>query len=127
MGKRELLFSLTKKDFKLQFFRGQGPGGQHRNKNDTAVRITHMESGAVATSQEFKSQNQNKKAALHRLIKTPKFRVWQAMKVQEILTKKTVEQRVEEQMDPKNIRVECKNEKGQWMPWEDIECSVNTS
>jgi len=47
MSKKELLFSLTKKDFKVETFRGSGAGGQHRNKTDSAVRIKHPASGRL--------------------------------------------------------------------------------
>lgn len=56
MGKgkpaRELLFSVT--DFKMTTFTAGGHGGQHQNHNNTAVRITHVRSGASAESREFK-------------------------------------------------------------------------
>lgn len=41
MGKK-LLFSLNKKDFTVQTFKAGGPGGQHQNKTDSAVRITNV-------------------------------------------------------------------------------------
>ena len=44
---RELLFSLTKNDFELQFFRAGGKGGQKQNKTSSGCRIIHKESGAV--------------------------------------------------------------------------------
>lgn len=73
---RELIYSLRRKDFRLSFFRGSGAGGQHRNKKDTACRIEHPASGAVATAQEHKSQRQNKLAAFRRLLETPEFQRW---------------------------------------------------
>lgn len=66
---RELIWSASKKDFRVDTFRGQGPGGQHRNKTDSAVRITHIESGLQATSQSERSQSVNKKIAFRRLVK----------------------------------------------------------
>ena len=59
----------TKKDFRIDWFSGSGAGGQHRNKHMNCCRITHIESGLVGSSQEYKSQQQNKKAAFGRLVK----------------------------------------------------------
>lgn len=73
---RELLFSLTRKDFVVEFTKGTGKGGQNRNKRDTAVRITHPASGAVGYCEEERSQLQNKRRAFLRLTETKKFRNW---------------------------------------------------
>lgn len=58
---------VRKSDLKIEYFRGSGKGGQHRNKRDTACRITHKETGISATAEEFKSQTQNRRAAFRRL------------------------------------------------------------
>ena len=48
-------------------FRVSGPGGQHRNRRDTAVRLVHTPSGVSAQASERRSQAQNRQTALARL------------------------------------------------------------
>lgn len=111
--KRELLYSITKKDLKIQTFTSGGPGGQHQNRRNTGVRIVHSESGAFGESREYKSQHQNKKAALKRLIEHTKFKLWHNRICHEIITGKTIEQIVDESLNEKNLKIEI-NENGKW-------------
>ncbi len=66
-------FSLTKvnslheKDIKFQTLRSSGPGGQHVNKTESAVRATHITTGIAVLVQDSRSQHQNKKIAIQRL------------------------------------------------------------
>lgn len=115
MSKKQLLYSLNKKDFKLEFFRSGGKGGQHQNKVSTGVRIRHPASGAVAECRETRSQHQNKKIAFERLIKTPEFQKWHNIQCARALgLAMDTEKWVEEQIDPKNLRVEIKKD-GRWI------------
>lgn len=55
---------INPEDLKIEFYRSSGPGGQHMQKTSTAVRITHVPSGIIATCQSQRSQLQNKDSAL---------------------------------------------------------------
>lgn len=56
-----------KQDLKYETMRASGPGGQHVNKIESAVRVTHVPTGLTITAREERSQQANRKLALARL------------------------------------------------------------
>lgn len=109
---RELLFSVTIADCRVDTFRCSGNGGQNVNKVETGVRITHEPSGAVAQSCDERTQGRNKRIAWLRLVKSPTFEMWRQRRTRELLTGKTVETLVDEAMQPQNLRVEVRGPNG---------------
>ncbi|MDA0746983.1 MAG: peptide chain release factor-like protein [bacterium] len=55
------------KEVEITPFRGSGPGGQHRNKVESAVRLVHLPSGITIVAAEHRSQHRNRELALERL------------------------------------------------------------
>ena len=104
---KELLFSLTKKDFEMQTFRAGGKGGQNQNKVSSGVRLIHKDSGAVGEARDSRYQLQNKKAAFERLTSSSKFKAWLKIEIARKLgVLQDVEKRVDEMMRPENIKIE---------------------
>lgn len=115
---KELLFSLDRRDFELQTFKCGGHGGQNVNKRETGVRLIHRASGAVGESCDSREQKINKRLALQRLSENPKFKVWLAKTINEMEGGPTIEQKVDELMQDKNLKIEGVDEQGKWIELE---------
>lgn len=59
--------TVTKSDLRIEYYRGSGPGGQHRNKTNSACRITHIPTGISAQAEDNRCQHKNRRLAFRRL------------------------------------------------------------
>lgn len=110
---KELLFSVTKKDFEIDWFSGTGCGGQYRNKHQNCCRIRHKDSGAIATGQSQRDRISNLREAMENLISIPAFQSWVRQKTCEITGEQAeIEEKVEKAM--KNLKFEIRDENGKW-------------
>ena len=96
MAKRVLLFSITRKDCDWQYLRGRGPGGQKKNKTNSAVRCTHRASGAMGYAEDTRSQAANRGLAFTRMASAEKFRAWHRL---EVCRRSGVERAIIERVD----------------------------
>jgi peptide chain release factor 1 len=76
----DIEIDLKPEDYRIDKFCASGPGGQHVNKTESAIRLTHLESGIVVQCQDEKSQHKN----LARAIRVLKTRLYEAKREQEL-------------------------------------------
>jgi protein subunit release factor B len=88
---------VLKKQVVVETYRSRGPGGQRKNKVETAVRLKHLPSGITVIATEHRSQAENRKLALERLrerlikLNRPKRR-----RIPTSVSLKAIEKRIEE-------------------------------
>lgn len=119
-----LLFSVTTENgLVVETFRSGGPGGQNQNKRDTGARVRHPESGAVGESREERSQWQNKKTALKRMVADHRFQFWVTQKIRQYDGHLTAEEWVMREMESlEHFKIEVRDEEGRWVEksWKDM-------
>lgn len=111
---REILFSVTKKDFNIDWFSGTGNGGQYRNRHPNCCRLRHPDSGAEATGTESRSRDDNLRTAFKRIVETDIFKSWIRKKASEKMLssdekrrmQEEIERWVDDQMREENLKIE---------------------
>lgn len=112
----KLVLSVSIHDCEVQHFRAGGKGGQKQNTSDSGARVIHHPSGARGESREERSQLQNKRKAFIRMTETAKFKVWLN---RQLMSGPTPEERVEQDMQPENLRLEVKQD-GKWVVTDEL-------
>jgi len=86
-------YCYTRKDFKIEWFSGTGPGGQNRNKVQTCVRITHIPSGIKSIGQTERTRTGNFRLAFQNLGK--KIEMWVKKQIAlESVPRKKIDERI---------------------------------
>ncbi|MBI3715488.1 MAG: peptide chain release factor-like protein [Betaproteobacteria bacterium] len=93
-------------EVRIDTYRASGPGGQHVNKTNSAIRLTHLPSGAVVIAQDSSSQFRNKEVAFERL--TEKLKKLNHVPKKRFATKPTRASK-ERRIEAKKIRTTVKS------------------
>jgi ribosome-associated protein len=109
---------VLRKQVVIETYRSSGPGGQRKNKVETAVRLRHLPSGITVVATEHRFQSENRRLAFERLrerlikLNRPKRR-----RIPTSVSLKAVEKRIEEKMilsKKKQLRQKSRKELEEW-------------
>jgi protein subunit release factor B len=109
---------VLKKQVVIETYRSRGPGGQRKNKVETAVRLRHLPSGITVVATEHRSQSENRKLAFERLrgrlikLNQPKRR-----RIATSLPLSAIEKRIEEKKirsTKKRLRQKSQKDLAEW-------------
>jgi peptide chain release factor 1 len=111
--KNKPILSLTAKDFRWEYYRGSGNGGQNKNKTDNCCRCTHPPTGVMAYSEDGRSKEHNRKEAFKKVTQNAVFKKWLKIETMRRMGKlHDIEEKVESELRNRT-RLEVKEE-GKW-------------
>ena len=107
MPERELLFSITKKDYEITYFNGTGKGGQHRNKHANCVRLKHKATGIIKVGQDQRSLDQNMRKAFQSMVQDKRFQDYIKLRAsKESVNGDSIAEKVNKAMREENLKIE---------------------
>ena len=112
---KKKLFSVTLKDCRVDYFTVGGHGGGGKDTSNSGARVTHIASGAVGRAVDTRSAQKNRRLAFERMAATKTFKAWVKITASRLITGKSIEDIVDDQMEEKNLKIEVKDEKNRWI------------